>query len=228
MTPLLPIHITAGLVSIAGGMVALYVAKGSDLHRKSGWVFAIAMWAMTVSAVVMATFIFPNKNNVVGGMLTFYLVGTGLLAVLRPVEQSRGWLTGFMLLAMTTSVCAFAFGMEILSGDRMRWMALPLFLFGTIGSLAAIGDARVLRAGRIEGEKRLKRHLWRMSLAMWIATASFFLGQAKFFPEPLRHASGLRTLPVLWVLAVMFYWLFRLRARRHQSPPLPHATPAAE
>jgi hypothetical protein len=227
MTPLLPIHITAGLVAIAGGMVALYVTKGSDLHRRSGWVFTIAMWTMTVSAVIMAMLIFPNRNNVVGGTLTFYLVGTGLLAVLRPVEQSRGLLTGLMLFAMTMSVCAFAFGMGILAGDHMRWMAFPLFLFGTIGTLAAIGDARLLRAGHIEGPRRLKRHLWRMSFAMWIATASFFLGQAKFFPEPLRNAGGLRAIPVLWVLAVMFYWLYRLRAKRRGDGTLPRATTAA-
>ncbi|HEY2346665.1 MAG TPA: hypothetical protein VGH80_12445 [Xanthomonadaceae bacterium] len=224
---LLPIHVISALLAITAGMVALWVAKGSALHRTSGNVFSIAMLTMTASAVVMAMFFFPNRTNVVAGILTFYLVATGLLTVVRTVETSRNLLRACMLMAFATSAFAYGFGATILAGNAMRWMGVPVLVFGTVGLLAAIGDARVLRAGGIAGAQRLKRHLWRMGMAMWIATASLFLGQARHFPEPLRHAGGLRAIPVLWVLAVMFYWLFRLRNRRNDAIPASHARNAA-
>ena len=78
--------------------------------------------------------------------------------------------------------------------------------------LCAAGDLRVLRSGPPAGTRRLARHLWRMCYAMFTATGSFFLGQAKVIPEALRVT------PVLLVLAflplpAMFYWLWRVRRR---------------
>lgn len=45
--------------------------------------------------------------------------------------------------------------------------------------------------------------------ALWIAAASFFLGQSDEFPEALRIMPLLCT-PVLLVLLAMFYWLARV------------------
>lgn len=60
--------------------------------------------------------------------------------------------------------------------------------------------------------QRIARHLWRMCLAMLIATTSFFLGQQKVFPDSLRGSSVL-FVPVLVVLAVMIFWMIRVRLR---------------
>lgn len=40
---LVPVHIVAGLTGLLAGAVALYSAKGKNLHRKSGIVFVVAM-----------------------------------------------------------------------------------------------------------------------------------------------------------------------------------------
>jgi ABC-type nickel/cobalt efflux system permease component RcnA len=53
-----------------------------------------------------------------------------------------------------------------------------------------------------------------MTSAFWVATASYFLGQAKFFPEPARKI-GLLAVPALLVAGLGVYWLVRtLRGRR--------------
>lgn len=213
---MLPIHIAAGLLSLAAGFVALFAAKGSPLHRTSGRVFVVAMLAMTSSAAFMATFTHQNRVNLVAAVLTFYLVCTALLAVRRPVDAVRGWLKGFMLVALVASAFAFALGIEALNSPRGivdKVPAPPLFLFGVVGLLGAALDARVLRAGSIQGPRRIARHLWRMTFALWIATSSFFLGQSKFFPEPVRK-SGLLAIPVVLVLALLVYWLVRTLRRR--------------
>lgn len=220
------IHIIAGLLSLLAGATALYSAKGSGLHRKSGMVFVLAMIVMTSSAVLIAAFFSPNRVNVVAGTLTFYLVCTGLLTVKRTVEQIRIPSTGFMLLAFATSLYAFSLGIEGMGNTRNIVDKVPaqvLFLFGTVGLLGALLDARMLQAGSIQGPHRLARHLWRMSFAMWLATMSFFLGQAKFFPEPIRK-SGLLVIPVLVVLAMMLYWLVRVLWKKKRMPTLSNSS----
>jgi len=205
------IHIIAGLLALVAGAVALYATKGSPLHRRSGWMFAVAMATMTTTAAVIAQFFSPNRVNVVAAALTFYLVATGVLAVRRTVPQMRALATAFMLVAVAVGAHALALGVEAVSSTTHRADGIPappLFMFGSVALLAALGDLRMLRAGRIEGARRLARHLWRMSYAMWIATTSAFLGQANFIPEPLRKLP-LLVAPVLLVLVVMVYWLVK-------------------
>jgi hypothetical protein len=82
-------------------------------------------------------------------------------------------------------------------------------LVGTIALLAALGDARLMMGRVLQGADRIARHLWRMCLGMFIATGSFFLGQAKVFPESMR-IFPLLAIPVVLVLALMFYWWVRV------------------
>ena len=90
-------------------------------------------------------------------------------------------------------------------------------MVGTVALLATFGDLRVMRGWRTQGGFRIKRHLWRMCFALFIATASFFLGPPQRLPPFLRH-SPLRPIPVLVVLAVMFFWLARVSFARRRLP----------
>src|SRR5262249_40598328 len=77
------------------------------------------------------------------------------------------------------------------------------------------------------------RHLWRMSFAMFIATGSFFLGQAKLLPRPYR-IMPLLAVPPLLPLALLAYWPARLAlatgavgglTRPPRPPPRPPPPP---
>jgi hypothetical protein len=86
-------------------------------------------------------------------------------------------------------------------------------MWGIVLTIAAIGDWRMIRSPALRGAARLRRHLWRMCWAMWVATGSFFLGQAKVIPK------GMRVMPVLGILAAvpiiaLIYWMWRLRGKR--------------
>lgn len=215
MRPDLLVHILAGGVGIAAGFVALYAAKGAALHRKSGMLFVYAMLVVSVVGAVMAAArgVEPAVN-VPAGALTAYLVITGLTTVRPPRWWSRRLDVGVMLAGLSFSVADLAFGFAALSGAfGRRWMLFPFFLFGTVGLLASAGDARMIRAGTLRGAPRLARHLWRMSFALAIAALSFFVGQAKVFPQAIR-IPALLALPVLAVLVTMLYWLWRVRVRR--------------
>ncbi|GAB3355093.1 DUF2306 domain-containing protein [Lysobacter tyrosinilyticus] len=215
------VHIAAGLLALISGFIALFAAKGSPLHRKAGTVFVGAMLVMASTGALMAVFIKPNPVNVMAGSMTCYLVGTAMLAVKRTVAQMRGVTIALMLAALSLSAWAFSLAFMALAsptGTIGHVPPQPLFMFAIAGLAGGLLDARMLWAGHIEGAHRIARHLWRMGFAMWIATTSFFIGQATVFPDYLRQHIGLRAIPVLVVTLVVLYWLARTLISRR-----PHA-----
>jgi hypothetical protein len=142
--------------------------------------------------------------------LTSYLVFTGF-NVFQPWELRRTWIdTAAAVAAFAIGLTSLGFGLSLL-----REGASPmLFMFGAVALSCAAADVRRIRSAAIFASTRLTRHLWRMSFALWIASASFFLGQAhKFFPAPLQSPLVIAT-PVIVPLAVMFYWLWRVRVKK--------------
>ena len=75
-----------------------------------------------------------------------------------------------------------------------------------IGSLAAVGDLRLILNRGVTGATRVARHLWRMTVAFFIAANSLFLGQQQVFPKAVRD-SGLLNAPALLILGLLVYWL---------------------
>jgi len=209
---LLPIHIVGGLVSIAAGMVAVFATKGQALHRRSGMAFVYAMLVLTATGTVTAI-ARSQPFNVVAGVLTFYLVMTGLLTVRRPAVGARWIDVGAMVVALAVALtCVVFISLELVSsatGERGGGFVFIYVIFGVGAVLSVIGDARTLLARRIGERQRLARHLRRMCFALLIAVGSFFLGQAQVFPELLRR-TGFLGLPVLLVVVLMVFWLIRV------------------
>jgi hypothetical protein len=117
---------------------------------------------------------------VIAGLLTFYFATTGMLAV-RKAATPR-WIDALgIAIALIVGVMAFAAGREM--SLRGRPEAAPMFIFGGMAMLGVIVDVRMLRAGGIQGPSRIKRHLWRMCFAMWVAAASFFWGPRTVCPK---------------------------------------------
>jgi uncharacterized membrane protein len=215
----LVVHAVAAALGLVLGSVALYATKGATLHRKSGILFVYAMLTMALTGTAMAAFK-ANAGNMIAGVLTAYLVVTALTTVRPPTAGVRRVEIGLMLVALALGATAVALGLDALTSPRGTRGGIPFpvfFMFGTVALLSGIGDVRMIRAGGIRGVPRLTRHLWRMCYALWIAAASFFLGPrarvAKILPEVLI-TPALLALPVVAVLVVMFYWLWRVRRGR--------------
>jgi hypothetical protein len=224
-TTALAIHISAGGLGILAGFVALYAVKGATLHRKGGMVFVYAMVTLgLMGALMAAVWGRAPSSNIPVGLLTAYLVITGLMTVRPPAAGLRSLDLGLMLVALAVCLTLFAFGAKAFAsptGTLSDIPAPPFFIFGSVALLAAVGDLRMIRSGgvlAIHGVPRLVRHLWRMCFALLIAAFSFFLGQAQVIPKPIRIVP-LLIIPPLLVLAAMVYWLWRVR--RGWSPPPP-------
>jgi len=209
---ILPLHILAGALALAAGYVALYATKGARLHRRSGLVFVWAMVLLSLSGAFMDALKTSRISiNVIAGLLTFYFVTTALLTVRRRT-QAFSWVDGAAtLIALAVSLLAFKAGFALMQDGRPE--APPSFVFGVVGLLAVAGDVRMMRAGGLQGPRRIARHLWRMCFAMWVAAASFFWGPPRRVPEIIR-IPALQAVAVLLPIVVMLYWLWRIRSKR--------------
>ncbi|MEO7132580.1 MAG: DUF2306 domain-containing protein [Vicinamibacterales bacterium] len=208
-TVLLPVHIIAAVVALACGYVALFATKGAPLHRKAGMLFVYAMMVMSLSAAYIAA-VANVTTSVIAGLLTFYFVVTGMLTVRRTPPPSWIQVAG-VAVALSVGLLALRAGFDMIARGRPE--AVPMLIFGGMALLGATGDVRVMRSGGIAGRLRIKRHLWRMCFAMWVAAASFFWGPPNRVPELIRYPL-LFPIPVLAPIAVMFYWQWRMRRKR--------------
>jgi hypothetical protein len=187
--------------------------------------FVYAMVTMSLSGALMDALKTRGISvNVVAGLVTFYFVTTALLTVRRRTQESLWFDRAAVLFVLTVSVLAFTSGLELMRRGRPE--AAPSFIFGIVGMLAAAGDIRMMRAGGIQGARRIARHLWRMCFAMWVAAASFFWGPPRRVPEVIR-IPALQAVAVLLPIAVMLYWLWRLRRRNCRIPERTAAVRAA-
>ena len=209
---LLPVHIIAGSIAIVAGFISVFSIKGLKLHRKSGIVFVYSMIVLSLTGAVIAV-IKEQPPSIVGGLLAFYLVITALLTV-RLRDQSFHLVdAAAVVLAIAIGLFSIKLGLDGLNGGGGKMSGVPsamLFLFATVALLGALGDVRVMRASGLRGPRRIARHLWRMCFALFIASGSFFLGQAQVIPKPIR-IFPLLAIPALLPLVVMLYWLARVR-----------------
>jgi hypothetical protein len=233
---MLVLHVCAGIVGLFSGTLAMFFRKGSPHHVHAGKVFVASMLFMAVGAVYLG--IVKNQpSNVGGGIITFYLIGTGWLTA-RPREgetSQMDWVA--MLIPLTVGILTWVNGIEVLRNGATSQNGVPVgmsFFMGSICLFAAVGDVRMLLHGGIFGVRRIARHLWRTCFGLFIAAGSFFLGPSN---RPLRllSAVGVRQhLPsavfgttlylVLTILplVLLIFWLARVRfTNAFEGKPMP-------
>lgn len=207
------IHFGGGLLGLVSGAVAIVVAKGGRSHRRAGILFVIAMITGGIFAAGIALYE-RNYGSVIGGAFTAYLVFTAFTTV-RPLagRHAQAVNIALMFVASGLALTQLTFGAVALN-HPVKGVPTPMIFFvGTVALLAAVGDWRLLRAGSMTGARRLARHLWRMCFGLFIASGSFFFGQVKFLPRPLRIPPLLAALGIS-PLIVLLYWMWRVRLKK--------------
>ena len=221
--PLLILHILGGTTGLLSGTLAIAVRKGSSLHRASGNVFTVAMLMLASSGLYLAI-LKSQRGNIIGSIITFYLIATAWLAGRRRGIGRLDW--AGLIVGIGGAAAVIALGLQSLHNPDRDAPAGMAFFFGVVLLLAATGDIRMLLRGGISGRQRITRHLWRMCFGLFIATGSFFLGQQQVLPAFLRGSVLLTVLAVL-PLPLMIYWLFRVRfSKAYKARPSPLPAPA--
>jgi len=214
------LHIGGGTVGLFSGTVAAFARKGGRLHRNAGMVFFIAMLVMAIFAVVLAVIRPGEIVNLVVGTFVIYLVVTAWLTARR--KDGRVGYPERMALIVILCLCV-PFGImsyEVTMGLPLFFKsAIPIngairvavFLFTGVFAIASFADAKVVFAGRIAGASRLARHLWRMSLALMLATGSAFTnGLPRLLPGPFHVPTAFLFPQFVW-LAFLIFWMIRVR-----------------
>jgi uncharacterized membrane protein len=221
--PLLILHILGGTIGLLSGTFTMAVRKGSRLHRASGNVFTIAMLTLASSGLCLAI-LKSQRGNIIGSIITFYMIITAWLAGRRRNIGRSDWAA--LLVGLGGVAAIFTLGVYTLHHPDKDAPAGMSFFMGLVLLLAAAGDIRMLTRGGISGRQRIMRHLWRMCFGLFIATGFFFLGQQQVFPAFLRGSIFLTFLAVL-PLPLMIYWLFRVRfSKTYKVRPPPTPMPA--
>jgi len=103
-SPVLVLHISAGIIGILSGTAAMSFRKGSRRHALAGNIFVIAMLTMAASAVFLAV-MKHQMGNILGGIFTFYLLSTAWFAAKQPNGGvgSFGWLALLAPLVVATA-----------------------------------------------------------------------------------------------------------------------------
>lgn len=201
------VHIAAGMAALLAGTIAIAMRKGGKAHGLAGSGFVGAMVVLGLTAAVLEP-LRPVPGSPVGGILVCYFVLTAWTAA----RRRDGTMGLFEKIA-----CAFALG----GGALTLWAGFagdsttpagrgPIFIFAGICLLAGLLDLNAILRRKLTAAQRLSRHVWRMCVAFFIATGSFFLGQQDVMPEVVRGSLWL-FVPAFAPFAVMAFWLVRLR-----------------
>ncbi len=224
-SPILVLHICAGTIGLFSGTAAMFFRKGSSppCPGRKGVCRINAdhgCWSGVLRNCEGST------SNIGGGILTFYLIGTGWLTARRKEgEISRmDWVA--LLIPLTLGILIWVNGIEVLRSGATSQNGVPVgmnFFMGSICLLAAVGDVRMILRGGVFGVKRIARHLWRMCFGLFIAAGSFFMGPSN---RPLRllsavglgqhlpsalFSTGLYLFFSILPLVLLIFWLVRVR-----------------
>src|SRR5437667_10092244 len=100
-TSLMLLHVCSAIVGLLAGFMAMALRKGSGLHGAAGNVFFVSMISMSAAGAYMAAFIKPNNCNVMGGVLTFYLLATGWMPARRSNREAGIFDCSALLVALS-------------------------------------------------------------------------------------------------------------------------------
>lgn len=233
-------HIAGGTVGIVAGAAALSVRKGRRLHAIAGNTFFVAMMVMAGIGALVAPFLIsaqgdPKRFDSIIAFFTCYLVATSWVTIQRKAGTVGTFeKVAFAFAALLAGVAIF-FGAKA-AGDPDGLVggfpAQGYFVFGGLIALAAALDLKTILNGGVSGVPRIARHLWRMCLALFVATASFFFGQQDELPQAMRDSPLLLLILGFAPLVLMVFWLVRIRfaktiARLKLRTPAPLAQPSA-
>lgn len=217
MSLVLLTHLVVGTIVLISGTIALLAKKGSLPHRRAGTVFLISMLieaanGMHLAALRTDMYLAIIMFTVIIAALAMYLVATSYMTVKRPEGTVGRFETGALAFALLCAAAGIYFGMDVATsspGEKDLVPAEAYYFLTGLALLFALGDVILIMRRGISGKLRIARHLWRMCFAFLIALAILFVGNDQVFPEVLR-TSGLLTVPLYALLAVMAFWLVRV------------------
>lgn len=200
------------------GAAAMAFRKGSRQHRAAGNAFVVSMLGLSATGAYLG-FLAQEALNGLMGTLTFYLVATAWRTARRRDGKTGPVDWGALTVPLAVGAALVTYGLEAASsqtGSKDGFPAAAYFVFASVALLLAAGDLRMLLRGGVFGAHRVARHVLRMCLALFVAVASFFLGQQQVFPSEMRNTFPLYA-PVLLTIALGVFWMVRVLSAKQPA-----------
>ena len=204
---LLSIHIAGGLIALLSGMTAAAARKGSMLHARAGTLFFASMLVLGVSASILEPYRSP-PGSPMSGLFVCYFVATSWVAARRHDGTTGKFEIAASAVALGTAALVAWGGFTGAATTPVG--SGPVFILAGVCTLAGLLDLNVVLRRKLTPVQRISRHLWRMCVAFFIATGSFFIGQQAVMPPIVRGSPALLVLGFS-PLALMVFWLVRVR-----------------
>lgn len=201
-------HVSFGFLAIAGAITALYVRKGSRLHKKAGWIFVIPMVVAAITALIFEVeFDEPRPLVVIMSAATLYLLATSVLAIRREWRYSPVLEKVIAVIpAILFLFSALAIVRSAVSGSLLQ-IPGPM-LYAGVFLLLVVGDIRLVRVRPSERLYWTKRHLFRMLLAFAFAIRALFaIGIETGLPFGM-----VVTTPLILALGATWYFFRKLES----------------
>ena len=206
MIVLMWVHIASGVIALLAGTAAVAARKGGPIHANAGTWFFGSMLVLGVTAGILEPFRDP-PGSPLAGVFVCYFVATSWVTARRR-DGRTGWFEKIACAAALGTGALIIYG--AFTGATTPAGPGPVFIFGALCILAGLLDLNAILRAPLRPVQRIARHLWRMCVAFFIATGSFFLGQQDVMPASIQGS------PILFVLAfapfgIMAFWLARIR-----------------
>src|SRR4051812_11623530 len=120
-SPILVIHICAGVLGLLSGAGAMSFRKGSRRHSLAGNVFFVAMLVMGLSAAYLGNFF--------GGLFACYMVTTAWLTARRRGGGTSVFDWGALVFALAFGVLTLLAGIEAAKSPKGSLNGVPAGMF---------------------------------------------------------------------------------------------------
>lgn len=209
------LHIAAGAVALFSGFFTILATKGNAKHKRYGKIYVYTMLILGTTGVIVAS-VRDIPLSMLNGLIICYFVLSSLSAIRNPEYQTNRFDKALAVFAwiMVFAFAWFAYQVSQSEDGQLGGFGIAEYIvFGSVMLFSAIADLRYLLKSGLSTVQKLVRHLWRMFFPLFMATAAFFLGQAKLFPESLQSIE-LLAIPVLFVLITMIYWWAKVAMKK--------------
>ncbi len=221
------VHVVAGGIGLLSLAIPLIARKGGPLHRRAGWLFAIAIGVATLSSLIIAAswicipaVVKPKAVGQVAALRTFGaffgLLGlagaNALISGIAAIGRRRASITWLRPLA-TRTTWALA-----IASPAVVWLgfasgSILLIAFGALFTVGAIAD---LRRPALSGHRTvLVAHVEAMLGAGTVATTAFTVQFASRLGAASQFALVSWMAPVALGMLATVVWRRRVAAGRY-------------
>jgi uncharacterized membrane protein len=197
MSPLILIHVVAGMTGLGSGIVVMAMPnKGNKLHKKIGLFYFVAMMVSTILSIYLS-FLIENMPLLSIGVFTFYMLLGGYITTVKRIQQFKWMFIPLSLFGLASGIYMVTSGVVF------------LVVFGGLQIWLVIQDIWMLRKKSIHPLDIARSHGGKMA-GSFIAASTAFAVNVIFTGGEWWHW----LLPTFAITPLITFWNVQLRKRK--------------